>query len=159
MRSRTLSIAAGLVGAFLAAVCAGIVLSCGYAVMRVLSSGPSATANMGEGLAFIAINAMYVSASLALPTILLVALPHVIISNRLRHFSRKYYLWSGVAIGLLVVVVVGIRQHLHPGPPVRIGPDQWFFIFSAIIAGALAALIFWNIARPDRSQSQEPASG
>lgn len=155
MRSRTLSIATGLIGAFLAAVGTGIVSSCGYAIIRVLTSGPGAEAKMGEGLAFIAVNAMYVSASIALPTILLAALPHVIISNRLRHSSRKYYLWSGVAIGLLVVIAVGVRQHMHPGPPLRIGPDEWLFVLSALGAGAIAALVFWIVARPDRGWHQQ----
>lgn len=140
----------GLVGAFLAAVGVGVVLSCGYALLQLLAAGKGAGSEVGGGVLFIAINAAYVSAVMASLAIALLALPHVIVSQRLRHTSKKYYVLSGIVIGLVVIVVAGIWQRRLPAPPFHMGSDQYFFVVSAIAAGAMSALTYWSIARPDR---------
>lgn len=141
----------GLVGAFFAAVGVAVVLSCGYALLQLHGAvGKEAASEVGGGLLFIATNAAYVSAVMAFLAIALLALPHVIISQRLRHTSRKYYVLSGIVIDLVVIAVAGIWQRRLPAPPFHMGPDQYFFIVSAIAAGAIAALTYWSIARPDR---------
>lgn len=147
MTSKVLKMSAGLCGAFIAAVLVGVLLSCGYAAILVLVSG--AGTEVGEGLLFIAVNAAYVSVVIALPTVLILALPHVMISSRLHRTSITYYLLSGIIIGLIAAVVVGIRQNALPGPPFHMGMDQYFFVFSAATAGAISALAFWKVARPD----------
>ena len=149
MRSNLLAISAGLVCAFVAAVCVGIVLSSCYALIAVLASGAGSETNLSNGLAFTVVSAAYVSASIALPTILFAAVPHIIISYRLRRNSWKYYLVSGIVIALIAVAVVGIRQYALPAPPFHLGRDEYFFIFSAIVAGAISALTFWKVAGPD----------
>ena len=142
----------GLAGAFLAAVGVAIVLSCGYALLQLHEVGNEPGSEVGGGLLFIATNAAYVSACLALVAIALLALPHVIVSQRLEHTSKTYYVLSGVAIGLLVIIAAGIWQRRLPAPPLHMGRDQYFFILSAAASGAIAALTYWSIARPDRLQ-------
>jgi hypothetical protein len=149
MRSNFLAISAGLVCAFLAAVGVGIVLTSFYALIAVLTSGTGAETNLSNGLAFIAVSAGYISASIALPTIIFAAVPHVIVSHRLGHSSWRYYLVSGIIIALIAVAVVGIRQYALPAPTFHLGRDEYLFIFSAIVAGAISALTFWKVARPD----------
>jgi len=154
--AQAFKVAIGLLGAFLAAVGVGIVLGCGYALVPLVIAGKELESPVGDALLFIAANAAYFSAVIAFLAIALIALPHVIISHHLRQSSRKYYLVSGIAIGLLVVVIVGIWQRLRPGPPFHIGSDEYFFTFSAVSAGAVAALTYWKIARPDKLRHQSP---
>jgi hypothetical protein len=140
----------GLAGAFLAAVGVSVILSCGYALLQLRDVGKEAGSEVGGGLLFIATNAAYVSAVMAFLAIALLALPHVIISQRLQHTSRKYYVLSGIVIGLVVIVVAEIWQRRLPAPPFHMGSDQYFFLVSAIAAGAISALTYWSIARPDQ---------
>ena len=140
----------GLAGAFLAAVSVVVILSCGYALLQLHDAGKEAASEVGGGLLFIATNAAYVSAVMAFLAIALLALPHAIISQRLGHTSKTYYVLSGVVIGLVVIAVAGIWQRRLPAPPFHMGSDQYFFVVSAIAAGAIAALTYWSIARPDQ---------
>lgn len=149
MISKALRVVAGLCGAFIVAVLVGVLLSCGYATILAFVSGTGT--EVAHGLVFIAVNAAYVSVIIALPTVLILALPHVLISNRLHRTSRTYYLFSGIVIGLIAAVVTGIRQRTLPGPPFHMGSDEYFFVLSTAIAGAVSALAFWKIARPDRT--------
>ena len=142
----------GLAGAFLAAVGVGVVLSCGYALLQLHDIGKEAVSEVGGGLLFIATNAAYVSSVMALLAITLFALPHVIISQRLQRTSKKYYVLSGVVIGLVVIMAAGIWQRRFPAPPFHMGSDQYFFVVVAIAAGAISALTYWSIARPDQRQ-------
>lgn len=159
MRSVVLRVSAGLLSAFVTAVCTETLLTCGYTGIWLLLSQPIRNTDVGDGLSFIAISAMYASASIALPTTVFVALPYFIVSNHLRHSSRRYYLWSGLIIGLLVISAAGIWHFRYPGPPFRINFDVVFFTISSMIAGAMATLAFWITARPDRFQQRQPASG
>jgi len=143
--------AVGLAAAFFAAVGVCIAFACGYALLSLPTSKESG-AQVADGLLFIAVSAAYVSAVMAFLAIVLIALPHIIISHRLRHSSRNYYVWSGIAIGLLVVIVAAVHQRLYPGPPFHMGSDEYFYIVSGIAAGAISSLTFWSIARPDRWQ-------
>jgi hypothetical protein len=140
----------GLAGAFLAAVGVGVILSCGYALLQLSDVRKETGSEFGSGLLFIATNAAYVSAVMASLAIALLALPHVIVSQRLRYTSKKYYVLSGIVIGLVVIVVAEIWQRRLPAPPFHMGSDQYFFAVSAIAAGAVSALTYWSIARPDR---------
>jgi uncharacterized membrane protein len=140
----------GLAGAFLAAVGVTVVLSCGYALLQLSAVHGEAGSDVGDGLLFIATNAAYVSAVMAFLAIVLLALPHVLISQRLQHTSKKYYVLSGIVIGLVVIVVAEIWQRRLPAPPFHMGPDRYFFVVSAIVAGAISALTYWSIARPDQ---------
>lgn len=140
----------GLAGAFLAAVGVGVILSCGYALLQLHDVGKESALEVSGGLLFIATNAAYVSAVMAFLAITLLALPHVIISQRLHHTSKKYYVLSGIVIGLVVIAAAGIWQRRLPAPPFHMGADQFFFVVSAIAAGAIAALTYWSIARPDQ---------
>lgn len=148
MMSGWFKIAAGLGGAFVAAVLVAVVMTCGYAGVGVLMSGGGT--DVGSGLMFIAVNAAYVSAIIALPAILILALPHIVVSNRLRRTSRMYYLASGMVIGLVAILVAGIRQRMLPAPPLKMGLDEYFYLLAAAVAGAISALTFWKVARPDR---------
>ena len=159
MKSGVLRFSAGLLSAFVAAVCTETLLTCGYTGIWLLFSQPIHNTDVGDGFSFIAISAMYASAIIALPTTAFVALPYFIISNHLGHSSRRYYLRSGLIIGLLVILAVGIWHFRYPGPPFRIDFDVVFFTVSSMIAGAMATLAFWGIARPDRLQQGQPASG
>lgn len=107
-------------------------MSCGYAAILVFTLG--AITEVIMGWVFIAANAAYVSTIIALSTVLILALPHVIISRRLHRTFRTYYLLSEIVIGLTAAVVVGIRQRTLPGPPFHMGSDQYFFVFSAATA-------------------------
>jgi len=156
MNSGILRVLVGLVGAFVTAVCTETLLTCGYAGIWLLAS--QSVQNTGDGLSFIAITAMYASGSIALPTIILIALPYAVVSNYWRKSSRRYYLWSGLVIGLLAIVAAGIWHYRYPGPPIRADFDMAFFAISSMVTGVIAALAFWLIARPDRLQHQLPAS-
>jgi hypothetical protein len=140
----------GFAGAFLAAVGVGVILSCGYALLQLHDVGNEGASEVGGGLLFIAANAAYVSAVMAFLAIVLLALPLAIISRRLGHTSKTYHVLSGVVIGLVVIVVAGIWQRRLPTPPFHMGSDQYFFVVSAIAAGAIGALTYWIIARPDQ---------
>ena len=140
-----LRLLAGLAGAFVAAVCICVVLSCGYALL--LTAGhEAASADVAGGLLFIAVNAVYVSAQIALMAIALLALPHVVISQRLQQTSKRYFVFSGIAIGLIAIAAAGIWQRRLPAPPFHMGADQYFFVVSAIVAGAVSALVYRKIA-------------
>lgn len=140
----------GLAGAFLAAVGVGVILSCGYALLQLSDAGKESGSEVGGGLLFIATNAAYVSAVMASLAIALLALPHVIVSQRLRHTSKKYYVLSGIVIGLVVIVVAEVWRRRFPMPPFHMGADQYFYVVAAIAAGGVSALTYWSIARPDR---------
>jgi hypothetical protein len=159
MRAVFFRTAVGLIGAFVIAVCAEAMLTLLYTGTWLLAARPIANTDVLDGTSFIVMSAMYVSASIALPAIIFVALPYVVVSNYLGKSSRRYYLCSGLSIGLLVIAVVGIWHLRYPGPPMRLRVDDLFFAVSAMITGAAAALAFWRIARPDRLQQRKPTSG
>jgi hypothetical protein len=142
-----LRLVTGLAGAFVAAVCASVVLSCGYALL-LATGNETGSADVRGGLLFVAVNAAYVSAQLALLAIAVLALPHVIVSQQLRRTSKRYFVLSGMVIGLITIAVAGIWQRRLPGPPFHIGADQYFFVVSAIAAGAVSALVYRKIAYP-----------
>jgi hypothetical protein len=152
MKSRAPRIAAGLVGAFIAAIGAEAAIACGYAGILMFTSQPIGNADIGDAFIFVAASAMYSSAIIALPVILLLALPCVLVSNRLQHFSRNYYLLSGAVIGLLTFVLLEARERWLPGPLLLVDFDVRFFAISSIISGAVSAWAFWSIARPDKWQ-------
>jgi hypothetical protein len=144
-------VAAGLGGAFIAVVVVGVATSCAYVAFRVGVSGKGSIPNASDGFEFVALTAAYISGSVALPTILVVALPFVLISQKLKRTSLTYYLVAGVVISTVVAVLTAARRLLYPAPPFQFGPDEAFLIVVAIAAGGLAALAFWKIARPDRT--------
>ena len=142
-----LRLIAGLAGAFVAAVCVCVVLSCGYALL-VAAGHEAASADVASGLLFVAVNAAYVSAQIAFLAIVLLALPHVVVSQRLQRTSRRYFVFSGISIGLIAIAAAGIWQRRLPAPPFHMGADQYFFVVSAIVAGAVSALVYRKIAYP-----------
>jgi hypothetical protein len=131
----------------MAAVGVCVALSCGYALLVAAGHG-AASADVGSGLLFIAVNAAFVSAQIALLAIALLALPHVVISQRLQRTSKGYFVISGIVIGLVSVAAAGIWQRRLPAPPFHMGADQYFFVISAIAAGAVSALTYRRIAHP-----------
>ena len=135
----------GLVGAFVAAVGVCVALSCGYALLVAAGHG-AASADVGGGLLFIAVSAAFVSAQIALLAIALLALPHVVISQRLQRTSKRYFVLSGIVIGLIAVAAAGIWQRRLPAPPFHMGADQYFFVVTAVVAGAVSALVYRKIA-------------
>lgn len=143
-------ITAGLVAAFAAAVAVETLATCAYTTLQVLASGHGLGAAHGGGLAFVALGAAYVSARIALVTVVLIALPYVIISHKLQHVSLIYDVLSGTVIGAGVFMVMILRRFTYPAPPLRMGSDQYFLAISAIVVGAVAALTFWVVARPDK---------
>jgi hypothetical protein len=143
-------LATGLFGAFLAAVGVTVILSCGYALLRLRDVGIVPASELGDGLVFIATSSAYASAERAFLAIVLLALPHVLVSQRLQHTSKKYYVLSGIVIGLIVIVVAEVWRRRFPMPPFHMGADQYFYVFAAIAAGGVSALTYWSIARPDR---------
>jgi hypothetical protein len=150
-KTQLLRVALGFAGAFLAAVSSSVVLTCAYSLLLIPGKAKEPARGISDGLLLIASSAAYVSALIAFLVIACVALPYVIVSNRLQHFSRNYYLWSGVAIGLLAFILLEVRQHWLPAPPFRVDLDVLFFAISSVISGAVSAWAFWSIARPDRS--------
>lgn len=149
-----LRMAFGFAGAFLAAISSGVVLTCAYTLLLIPPGKDKYPATgVSDGLLLIASSAAYVSAAIAFVVIACVALPYVIVSNRLQYCSRNYYLWSGVAIGLLAFILLEVRQHWLPAPPLRLDCDVLFFAISSMISGAVSAWVFWSIARPDKWQS------
>ena len=142
-----LRLLAGLAGAFVAAVGACVVLSCGYALLVAAGHG-AALADVGGGFLFVAVSAAFVSGQIALLAIVLLALPHVVISQRLQRTSRRHFVLSGIAIGLIAVAAAGIWQRRLPAPPFHMGADEYFFVISAIAAGTVSALVYRKIAYP-----------
>ena len=106
----------------------------------------AASADVGCGLLFIAVSAAFVSAQIALLAIALLALPHVVISQRLQRTSKRYFVLSGIVIGLIAVAAAGIWQRRLPAPPFHMGADQYFFVVTAVVAGAVSALVYRKIA-------------
>jgi hypothetical protein len=150
MKSSFFRILAGLLSAWVAAVCVETLLTCAYTGIWVLFSLPLGNTNAADGMSFIATTALYASAIVSLPAIAFVALPYFLVSNYLGYSSRRYYLWSGSILGLLIIVAVGIYHFRGPGPPIGLRGDVIFFIGSAMITGSAAALAFWTVVRPDR---------
>lgn len=142
-----LRLLAGLAGAFVAAVGVCVALSCGYTLLIVANRG-AMSADFGSGLLFVAANAVFVSAQIALLAIALLALPHVVISQQLQRTSKRYFVLSGIAIGLIAVAAAEIWQRRLPAPPFHMGSEQYFFVISAIAAGAISALVYRRIAYP-----------
>lgn len=141
---------AGLTGAFLAAVITVVILSCGYVLLQLRDFGDTTT--IVDGLLFIASTTAYASTIVAFFAITFLALPLIIIFQRLGCTSKKHYILSGMMIGLAVISAVEIwRRWQFFLPPFHMGADEYFFVVSAIAAGAMAALTYWSIALPDRT--------
>jgi hypothetical protein len=149
-KAQMLRMALGFSGAFFAAVSSGVILTCAYSLLLIVGKAKEPATGISDGLLLIASSAAYVSAIIAFLLIACVALPYVIVSNRLQRFSRNYYLWSGVAIGLLAFILLEVRQHWLPAPPFRVDLDVLFFAISSMISGAVSAWVFWSAARPDK---------
>lgn len=143
----------GFAAAFIAAVAAAVISSCGYGVFRILVSGSSERDVYGA-FGFTAMYAAYLSARIALPVIVVAAVPYVFLSMKLRRTSLRYYVASGALIGLGTVVVMAGWRYLHPMPPFHMDADDYFTVFTGVFAGAVAALTFWKVVRPDRLQNQ-----
>jgi hypothetical protein len=158
MRAGLFRTVAGLVGAFVVAVCTETMLTLFYTGLWLLAARPNRSADVLGGTSFIAMSAMYVSARIALPAVIFVALPYVVVSNHFGKSSRRYYLWSWLAIGLLVITIAGIWHFRYPGPPTQLSGENIFFAVSAMITGSAAALAFWLIARPDQLRKISPRS-
>lgn len=88
----------GFAAAFIAAVAAAVISSCGYGVFRILVSGSSERDVYGA-FGFTAMYAAYLSARIALPAIVVAAVPYVLLSMKLRRTSLRYYVASGALIG------------------------------------------------------------
>ena len=86
-------LATALVGAFLAAVGVTVILSCGYALLGLRDVGMVPASELGDGLVFIAASSAYASAERAFLAIVLLGLPHVIVSQRLQHTSKNYWVF------------------------------------------------------------------
>ncbi len=147
----------GFAAALLAAVVVGVITSCGYGEFRILASGGPMATDVYGAFVFLALNAAYLSAKIALLTIIFAAVPYVLLSFRLHRTSLRYYVVSGALIGLGAVAVMTAWRHLYPMPQFRMDSDAYFTALSAILAGAIAALTFWRVVRPDRLQHQVPA--
>lgn len=148
LKSRVGKVGVGFGAAFAAAVIITVAMTCAYAAMLLLVHGDGT--GLLAGFELIAISAGYVSAKIAFAAIILLALPHVIVSNILHRTSARYYLVSGIVLGCVAIGVVGILQRPRIAPPFSMGPDQYFCLAAAVAAGAVSALTFWKVARPDR---------
>ena len=144
-----LRLVAGLAAAFVMAVFICVFLSCGYALLRSASHAVRAT-DVGSGVLLVAVSAAYASARLALLAILLLALPHVVISHGLQRTSGGYFVTSGIVIGLIIIAAAELWQRRLPMPPFHMGVDQYFLVALAMAAGAASALVYWKIAYPVR---------
>jgi len=151
-KTGALKIFLGIAGAFAAAVGSGVIFSCAYSLLLIPADLKNSEAVISDGLLFVAASAVYLSSVVAFLTLTFLALTYVIISNRLQHSSRRYYLCSGVAIGPFVFILLEIWQHRLPGPPFRVDFDVLFFAISFMISGTTSAWAFWSIARPDKWQ-------
>ncbi len=152
MRARVLRSAAGLVVAFVVAVCAETMLTLLYTGIWLLMALPIRNTDVLDGTSLIAISAMYVSANIAWPAVLFLALPYVVVSSHFGKSSRRYYLASGLVIGFIAIAVAGLWHFRYPGPPIRFSGEYVFYALSAMITGSVAALAYWLIARPDRCE-------
>ena len=148
--SPSLRIVGGLLAAFGVSVAVETLITCGYAILRVLASGRGLGATQGEGIMLVALAAAYVSARIASATIAFVALPYVIVSSKLKRISLRYYLLSGTEIGAGIFGVMILRRLTYPAPPLRMSGELYFLAISAIISGTSAALTYWMVARPDK---------
>jgi hypothetical protein len=147
----------GFAAAFVAAVAAAVISSCGYGVIRILVSTGSLERDVYGAFGFTAMYAAYLSARIVLPAIIVAAVPYVLLSMRLHRNSLRYYVASGALIGLGTVVVMVGWRYLHPMPPFHMDADDYFTVFTGVFAGAVAALTFWKVVRPDRLQNQSPS--
>ena len=148
--SPSLRIVGGLLAAFGVAVAVETLITCGYAILRILASGRGLGETQGDGMMLVALAAAYVSVRMASVTMVLVALPYVIVSRKLKRISLRYYLFSGTAIGAGVFAVMILRRLTYPAPPLRMSGELVFLAISAIISGTSAALTYWMVARPDK---------
>src|ERR1700761_2689973 len=123
MRSSFFRVLAGLLIAYVVAVCSETLLTCVYTGIWALFSLPLGTSNATDGLSFIATTALYASAIVSLPAIAFVALPYFLVSSYLGYSSRRYYLWSGSTLGLLIIIAIGIYHFRGPGPPIGLRGD------------------------------------
>jgi hypothetical protein len=144
----------GFVVAFAAAVAVGVLGSVGYGVARILvSPGGSMTDEVG-GLVFIAVMAAYLSAKLAVPTIVFGGVPFVLLSFRLRWGSLHSYVVWGAILGIGTFAVMTAWKYLYPMPSFHMDSDTYFTAISTTSAGAVAAFAFWSVVRPDHRLRQ-----
>jgi hypothetical protein len=79
--------------------------------------------------------------------IIFIAWPLYLAARRHRVLSLNAYLFSGLLVSLLVTGILLITQrYLDPLLP----SDYKLEVISILIAGPLAAMSFWLVARPDR---------
>lgn len=151
---------AGLLGAWMAAIFASTVLSCGYSLLIAFSDArhipPSRV--IFSNIELFAAGAAYLSGRISIVAIALFALPHVIVSRRLNKTSRGYFVMSGAVIGLITVVAVLVWQRGFLALQSFIGRDEYFLLVMSMVVGAIAAFVYWKIARP-APQGNQPERG
>ncbi|KRE89301.1 hypothetical protein ASG87_02865 [Frateuria sp. Soil773] len=112
----------------------------------------SLLSNPGEGLW-----ALKLSAMVGYPAMLVLGVPAHLLLTKRRWTSGWSYTLAGIAIGAIVAAVLFGSVALHnvsfiPDPNKSLGPSAIIFVVAALL-GALAAWVFWLIARPNREPS------
>lgn len=164
MRSVTIApalrLVAGLIGAWMAAIFASTVLSCGYSLLIAFGDARHIPPPqvIFSNIELFAAGAAYISGQISIIAIALFALPHVIVSRRLNKTSRKYFVASGAVIGLITVVAVLVWQGGFLAPQSPMGRDEYFLLVTSMVVGAIAAFVYWKIARPVDIRDEETMS-
>lgn len=105
------------------------------------------------GWLFVAAIASLVAVFIGIFAIAFIGLPFVVASTRLRYSGRNYYIWSGAFIALFATATgVILEKKLSLSGPIYILRilQEDICIFSAPVIGAISALVFWKVARPDK---------
>jgi hypothetical protein len=141
---------AGLLGAWMAAIFVSTVLSCGYSLLIAFGDARHIPPPqvIFSNIELFAAGAIYISGQVSIIAITLLALPHVIASRRLNKTSRKYFVASGAVIGLITVVAVLVWQGGFLALQSSMGRDEYFLLVTSMVVGAIAAFVYWKIARP-----------
>jgi hypothetical protein len=141
----------GFVAAWVSAVGIAFVVGCVVAPFMVYDAGEFALAALSgdkdawDIMLFIGGACAIAASVIGVLAGLFIALPLYLASRRLRHPTLRMHLMAGLGISWVVAAILFGLQHLTRDFP---GTGLYFPYTAILIAGPIATLVFWLIAKP-----------
>lgn len=99
------------------------------------------------------------SAVLGYPTAIILGVPAYLVLKWRRWNGPLVYVMAGALLGVMVYLVFGLLPHFNSGGFGALKERLYFtadtHLPAGVLCGALAAFVFWLVARPDRSAPAE----